>query len=96
MFVVRLELHLQEVPVLLADDLADQSRQGLQVAQEAFQLGLQHSDPLLHVFLPLVQVRHHVIHDVLSLEEQRGNTLSTITFTLVERWRLILNGLVDF
>lgn len=75
-FVIRLELHLQEVPVLLADDLADEPRQGLQVAQEALQLGLQHGDPLLHVLLPLVQVRYHVVHDVLSLEEQRGATLS--------------------
>lgn len=78
--------------MLLADDLADESRQGLQVTQEALQLGLQHSNPLLHVLLPLVQVRYHVIHDVLSLEEQRGNTLSRITVTLVERWGVIING----
>lgn len=67
-FVVRLELHLQEVPVLLADDLADECRQGLQVAQQRLQLGLQQRDPFLHVLATLVQVRHHVVHDVLSLQ----------------------------
>lgn len=70
-FVVRLELHLQEVPVLLADDLTDEPRQGLQVTQQGLQLCLQHGNPLLHVLLPLIQVWYHVIHDVLSLEQQR-------------------------
>lgn len=55
-FVVRLELHLQEVPVLLADELADEAGQCLQVAQESLQLGLQQRDPLLHVLPALVQV----------------------------------------
>lgn len=68
--------------MLLADDLADEARQGLQVAQQGLQLRLQSSDPLLHVLLPLVQVRHHVVHDVLSLEQQRGNTLSTTAFVV--------------
>lgn len=68
MFVVRLELHLQEVPVLLADDLTDECRQSLQVTQQSLQLGLQQGDPLLHVLPSLVQVRHHVVHDILSLE----------------------------
>lgn len=71
MFVIRLELHLQEVPVLLADDLTDESRQSLQVTQQSLQLGLQQGDPLLHVLPSLVQVRHHVVHDVLSLETGR-------------------------
>lgn len=71
-FVVRLELHLQEVLVLLADDLADERRQGLQVAQQRLQLGLQQRDPLLHVLAALVQVRHHVVHDVLSLQRTDG------------------------
>lgn len=53
-FVVRLELHLQKVPVLLADDLAYECRQGLQVAQQRLQLGLQQRDPLLHVLAALV------------------------------------------
>lgn len=75
MFVVRLELHLQEVPVLLADDLTDESWQRLQVTQKSLQLCLQQGDPLLHVFSSFVQVRYHVVHDVLSLEQGRGETL---------------------
>lgn len=66
-FVVRLELHLQEVPVLLADHLTDEAWKRLQVAEQRLQFGLQQRDPLFHVLAPLVQVRDQVVHDVLSL-----------------------------
>lgn len=88
-FVVRLELHLHEVPVLLADDLADESREGLQVSQQSLQLRLQQGNPLLHVLASLVQVRHHVVHDVLSLQQDRGNTLHALIFQTGVRFRLV-------
>lgn len=73
-FVVRLQLHLQKVPVLLADQLADEARQRLQVAQQCLQLGLQQGDALLHVLAALVQVRDQLVHDVLGLNAPGPHT----------------------
>lgn len=84
-FVVRLELNLQKVPVLLTDDLANESRQSLQVTKESLQLSLQQPNPLVHVLSSFIQVRNHVIHDVLSLQQGRGTTSLTVTVTLLQQ-----------
>lgn len=54
--------------MLLADELADEARESLQVAQQRLQLGLQQGDALLHVLAALVQVRDQLVHDVLGLQ----------------------------